>query len=54
VTRDEHGRDDEIHDQIAGSMFSVLLNFDKQIRSIMAEAGLSDEDDEWIEDSPGI
>lgn len=54
MIRDEHGRDDEIHDQIAGSMFSVLLNFDKQILKIMVEAGLTDEEDEWIEDNPGV
>lgn len=35
-------------------MFSVLLNLDKQIRKIMAEAGLSDEEDEWIEDNSEI
>ncbi len=51
---DEDGRQDEIHDQIAASMFAALLDLDKQIRKIMTEAGLSEEDDEWIEENHGV
>jgi hypothetical protein len=51
---DEDGCQDEIRDQIAASMFAALLDLDKQIRKIMTEGGLAEEDDEWIEESHGV
>ena len=54
MERGENRQADEIEDQIAASMFTVLLNLDRQIRKIVAEAGLFDEEDEWIEDNSGV
>jgi len=54
LDRGEDRQADEIEDQIASSMFTALLNLDRQIRKIVAEAGLFDEEDEWIEDSSGV
>lgn len=54
MDRGENQQADEIEDQIAASMFAVLLNLDRQVRDIMAEAGISDEEDEWIEDNSGV
>lgn len=43
-------RQDEIHSQIAASMLTVLVDLHKKIRQIITETGLSEEDDEWIEE----
>ena len=52
IPGDERRSEEQVREEITELMFAALTNLDQEIRRIMKEAGLSLEEEEWLEEMP--